>query len=388
MNTERNRIYFDNASTTKIDEEVLDTMIPFLKENFGNASSIHSYGKTAKVLLEDARDDIAEFIGASSKEIFFTNSGTESNNFAIKGIAFKLINSRKNHIISTSIEHSAVLDTLKYLENKFKFEVTYLKPDRKGKISTCELTNNIRPDTFLISIMHSNNEIGILNDIKTISELAKENDIFVHTDSVQSIGKTSFNVKELGVNFATLSAHKIYGPKGIAALYIKDKTPVEKFIHGGMQERDMRGGTENIAAIAGFRKAIELVKNNFEKDIKLYQSLKDYLVKKLNDAFGEKVLFNSSDEDSLPNILNISFDTDKLIFDEEMILIQLDLKGIAVSGGSACTAGTHKPSYVLTEIGRDKKSALGSLRISFGKENNFEEIDYFIDSLKSIVKDK
>lgn len=388
MNTERNRIYFDNAATTKIDTEVFDAMIPFLKENYGNASSIHSFGKTAKVLLEDTRDDIAEFIGANPKEIFFTGSGTESDNFALKGLALKFLSSNKNHIITSAIEHSAVLDTLKYLERKFNFKVTYLKTDSKGKISADELFTAINPDTFLISIMHSNNEIGILNDIKKISALAKENNIYVHTDSAQSIGKTLFNVKEFDVNFATISAHKIYGPKGIAALYIKDKTPVEKFIHGGMQERDMRGGTENIAAIAGFGKAIELLKKNFDKDVRHYQSLKNYLVKKLITVIGEKVLFNSSDTDSLPNIVNISFDTDKLFFDEEMILIKLDLKGIAVSGGSACTAGTHKPSYVLTELGRDKKSALGSLRISFGRENNFEEIDFFIDCLNKIISGK
>ncbi len=236
--------------------------------------------------------------------------------------------------------------------------------------------------------MHSNNETGVINDIKAVTEIAKEKNIFVHTDSVQSIGKTEFNVKDEGVNFATLSSHKIYGPKGIAALYIKDRTPVEKFIHGGMQERDMRGGTENIAAIAGLKKAIELLKRNSESDISHYGNLKYYLIKKLKAAFGESVLFNSREENSLPNIVNISFDPDTLSFEEEMILIQLDLKGIAVSGGSACTAGTHKPSHVLTELGRDRKTALGSVRISFGRKNTTEEIDYFIECLKEIVKEK
>lgn len=340
-------------------------------------------------MLEDARDSIAEFIGASPRELFFTNNGTESNNSALKGTAFNFLGTNKNHIITSSIEHLAVLESINYLESKFKFDVTYLKPDTDGKISHEDVRANIKPETFLISIMHSNNETGMINDLRSISEFANENGIIVHTDSVQSIGKTKFNTKDLNVNFATLSAHKIYGPKGIAALYIKDKTPVEKFIHGGKQERDMRGGTENIASIAGFKKAVELLKTGFEKDVQHYLSLKEYLTKELKRNFGESVLFNSgSDAFSLPNIINISFDRDKLLFDEEMILIQLDLKGIAVSGGSACTSGTHQPSHVLLELGRDKLSALGSLRISFSRNNTKEEIDYFINSLSEIVKEK
>lgn len=366
-------------------------MIPYLKENYGNASSNHSFGKSAKVLLEDARDTIAEFIGASPKEIFFTSGGTEAANFALKGTAFNFLNTQKNHIITSSVEHLAVLDTLKYLEKEFNFNVTYLKPSSDKKISVEEIESNIRPETFLISLMHSNNETGILNDIKAVSGIAEKNKIALHTDSVQSIGKTLFNVKNLNINFASISAHKIYGPKGIAALYIRDKTPSGKFIHGGKQERDMRGGTENIAAIAGFKKAIEILKTDFIKDTAHYLLLKTYLEKKLIQCFGKFVLFNSlksEEADSLPNIVNISFDRKKLIFDEEMIQIQLDLKGIAVSGGSACTSGTHQPSHVLMESGRDKLTALGSLRISFGRENTTEEIDYFIDCLKEFVKEK
>ena len=380
------RVYLDNAATTRIDDEVLDAMMPFLKEEYGNPSSIHSFGKSTKVMLEDTRDSIADFIGSSPKEIFFTGSGTESNNSAIKGIAYKFLNSQKNHIITTAIEHSAVLDSLKYLESKFNFLVTYLKTDDKGQISFDELSASVRPETFLISIMHSNNEIGIINDIKAVTDLAVINNIFVHTDSVQSIGKTQFNVKDLNVNSATMSAHKIYGPKGISALYIKDKTPVDKFIHGGMQERNMRGGTENIPAVAGFKKAIEILKKNMQNDISHYIKLKYYLTEKLTIDFGEAVMFNSANENSLPNIVNISFDKSKLDFDEEMILIKLDLMGVAVSGGSACTAGTHKPSYVLTELGRDKKTALGSIRISIGRDTTNEDIDFFVDSVKKIIK--
>ena len=380
--------YLDNASTTAIDPEVLDAMMPYLKENFGNASSIHSFGKSAKVLLEDARDIVAEFIGASSKEIFFTNSGTESNNFAIKGLAFNFLNSGNNHIISTSIEHSAVLDTLNFLQEKFKYEVTFIKPTPDGIILPEKIASAIKENTFLISVMHSNNETGIINDIKSISDLILGKDIFLHTDSVQSIGKTDFNVNELNINSATVSAHKIYGPKGIAALYVRDKTPVEKFIHGGMQERNMRGGTENIASIAGFKKAIELLNLNYEKDISHYRSLKDHLTEKLKAKYREGIIFNSGESNSLPNIVNISFDKNILEYDEEMVLIMLDLKGIAVSGGSACTAGTHKPSHVLTEIGLDQKTALGSVRISFGRNNTEDDVNIFVNALSEIVKPK
>ena len=383
------RIYFDNAATTEIDEEVLEAMMPYLREDFGNASSNHSFGKSAKVLLEDARDTISEFIGASPKEVFFTGGGTESNNFAIKGTALSFLGTDKNHIITSSTEHLAVIDTLKYLEKKFNFRVSFVKPDIDGRISAEKLRAHYTPKTFLVSVMHSNNETGIINNIKEITSDAYKNNIYVHTDSVQSIGKTYFNVKDLNVNFATLSAHKIYGPKGISALYIKDKTQTDKFMHGGKQERDMRGGTENIASIAGFKKAVEILNTDIKKDILHYSSLKNYLCSKLKQYYGDAVILNSAEgENSLPNIVNISFDRNKLDFDEEMLLIQLDLKGIAVSGGSACTSGTHQPSHVLLELGRDRLTALGSLRISFGRKNTTEETDIFMIALKDIIKEK
>ena len=383
------RIYFDNAATTEISEEVLEAMMPYLREDFGNASSNHSFGKSAKVLLEDARDTISEFIGASPKEVFFTGGGTESNNFAIKGTALRFLGTDKNHIITSSTEHLAVIDTLKYLEKKFNFRISFVKPDIDGRISAEKLRAHYTPKTFLVSVMHSNNETGIINNIKEITSDAYKNNIYVHTDSVQSIGKTYFNVKDLNVNFATLSAHKIYGPKGISALYIKDKTQTDKFMHGGKQERDMRGGTENIASIAGFKKAVEILNTDIKKDILHYSSLKNYLCSKLKQYYGDAVILNSAEgENSLPNIVNISFDRNKLDFDEEMLLIQLDLKGIAVSGGSACTSGTHQPSHVLLDLGRDRLTALGSLRISFGRKNTTEETDIFMIALKDIIKEK
>jgi len=383
-----NGIYLDNAATTKTDEDVLNEMIPFFSEYFGNASSLHSFGKKAKVILEDSRDFIAEFFDAASKDIVFTNSGTESNNHVIKGTAFKYLGSVKDHIISSSAEHSSVLDTLKYLENRFNFNVTYIKPDRFGRIDPAEVLNSVTDKTFLISLMHSNNETGAVTDIKSISDESADKSIFIHSDTVQSAGKLKLNLKDLNVNFANVSAHKIYGPKGIAALYIKDKTLTDKLLHGGKQERDLRGGTENIPLIAGFKKAVEILKSKMEKDVLHYEKLKLLLTNGLKEYYSDGIIFNSDFVNCLPNIVNISFDRNKLKFDEEMLLIQLDLKGIAVSGGSACTAGTLKPSHVLREIGHNEKTALGSLRISTGRNNSVDDIVFFMNALKEIVRVK
>ncbi|MBK6875730.1 MAG: cysteine desulfurase [Ignavibacteria bacterium] len=382
------RIYLDNASTTKIDSSVLEAMMPFLTDKFGNASSIHSFGKTAKVLLEDTRDLIASSLGVTSPEIFFTSGGTESNNFAIKGIATGFFGSKKIHIISSLAEHSAVLDTLKFLETKFDFDVTYLKPIPGGAVDPVDVENAVRESTFLIALMHSNNETGAITDIKKIADIAHSNEVVLHTDTVQSFGKLRLNIKELGSDTAIISAHKIYGPKGISALYIKKGTHVEKFLHGGMQERDMRGGTENIPAIAGFKRAVEMVNERLKEDVAHYLQLREILIQDLKYNFGEAVRFNSlaDIEMTLPNILNFSFDKNRVEFDDEMLLILLDLKGIAISGGSACTSGTHKPSHVLLALGYDAKSALGAVRVSFGRENTLHDVEKFVAALKEIVK--
>ncbi|MFC2093873.1 cysteine desulfurase family protein [Bacteroidota bacterium] len=366
--------------------EVYEAMLPYLEENFGNASSIHTFGKTAKVILEDARDLIANFLGAKPKEIFFTSGGTESNNFAIKGLSYRFLNSDKNHIITTTVEHSAVIEIVNYLKDRFGFRVTFVKPDKDGNIISDSIQNEIIPETFLISVMHSNNETGVINDIKALANIAKEKEIFLHSDTVQSIGKTEFDLKKLNIDFATLSAHKFYGPKGVGIAYIKEGTIVDKFIHGGGQERDMRGGTENIAGVVGLMKAVELLKQNFSNDVDHYVELGNYLIKKLEEVFNDKIIFNSRIKNSLPNIVNVSFKPDEFNFDYEMFLIMLDLKGIAVSSGSACTSGSIKPSRVLLEMGRDERTALSSLRISFGRDNTLDEVDHFITALKEIVK--
>ncbi len=380
------KIYLDSASTTLPGETVVAEMMPYFTEKYGNASSIHALGKPAKVALEDSRDIIAAFIGAKPKEIFFTSGGTESNNFALKGMALSHLNSGKNHIITSSIEHMAVLETMIYLSDRFGFDITYIEPESNGSISPGKIKDAVTDKTFLISIMHSNNEIGKINDIPAISATASENGIYVHTDSIQSFGKVKgLNVGELGVNTAVISAHKIYGPKGVSALYIKEGTKLDKFIHGGSQERDMRGGTENIPAIVGFRKAVETLNERMAQDLVHYNNLKNHTLERLRNELGDKIILNSGTSDSLPNIINFSLDPEKTSLDGEELLIKLDLKGISVSGGSACTSGTLKPSHVITALGRDDKTALLTVRVSFSRYNIKPEADYFVDSLKEII---
>ncbi|MGH2574084.1 MAG: cysteine desulfurase family protein [Ignavibacteria bacterium] len=379
-------VYLDNAATTKIDDRVLEAMLPYLKNEYGNASSVHKLGRAAKVMLEESREVIAEFIGASPSEIYFTSGGTEANNFALKGIAFNNLG-KKNHIVSTKIEHSAVLDTLDYLNQKFGFEITYVPVNKYGEVNLDFLNDAVSNKTFLICIMHSNNELGIINELEEISETANQRGIHLHTDSVQSIGKTDFNVKKIGCSTATLSAHKIYGPKGIGASYIKKGTEVDKFIHGGQQEREKRGGTENIPAVAGFKKATELLNENMDSDIAAYKNLKSKLILELKKIFKDKIIINSlENKNSLNNIVNISFDLKKVKLDPDTLLIKLDLKGIAVSSGSACTSGSIQPSHVLKAIGYDDTTAKSSLRISFGRYNTEKDVDYLAGTLKEIIE--
>lgn len=379
-------IYLDNAATTPIDPRVKEAILPWLGENYGNPSSVHEAGRIAKVMLEDTRDEFAAFIGARSSEIYFTSGGTEANNFAIKGSAFYNLG-KKDHIITTAIEHSAVLDTVEYLKKRFGINVTYLKTNEYGEIDLNELKNSVTDGTFLVSVMHSNNEIGVINDISSIAGLLKDTDIMLHSDMVQSLGKVKFDIKETGVNFASFSGHKIYGPKGLGVLYIKKDSPIDKFMHGGKQERDRRGGTENIPAIAGFKKAIELLNAEMDSDIEKASGLRNKLLAELNSQFSDKIIVNSAKEDGmyLPNIVSISFDPKTTKIDPDTLLIKLDMKSIAVSSGSACTSGSVQPSHVLKAIGYEDSSARSSLRISFGRFNTVSDIDSLIKALKEIV---
>lgn len=379
-------IYLDNAATTPIDPRVTEAMLPWIGENYGNPSSVHEAGRKAKVMLEDTRDIFAAFIGARSSEIYFTSGGTEANNFAIKGSAFYNLG-KKDHIITTTIEHSAVLDTVEYLKTRFGFNVTYLKTNKYGEIDLNELKDSVTDSTFLVSVMHSNNELGVINNISSIADLIKDTGIMLHSDMVQSLGKVKFSIEETGVNFASFSAHKIYGPKGLGVLYIKKDSPIDKFMHGGKQERDRRGGTENIPAIAGFKKAIELLKAEMDSDIEKASGLRHKLLAELNSQFSDKIIVNSAKQGGvyLPNIVNISFDPKTTKIDPDTLLIKLDMKSIAVSSGSACTSGSVQPSHVLKAIGYDDSTARSSIRISFGRFNTEADIESLIKGLKEIL---
>ena len=391
-------IYLDNAATTSLDPEVLEAMLPWLKGGYGNASSVHTMGRQAKVMIEDVRDLFADFIGARSSEIYFTSGGTEADNFAVKGITFSKFSeglftgSVRPHIISSAIEHSAIIDTLEYLKQRFDVEVTYLTPDRFGYIDPNDAEKAIRPETILITIMHSNNELGVINDTLPFARMAHNHNIPFFTDAVQSLGKVSLDVKQMECDAASFSGHKIYGPKGIGALFLKKDTLIDKFMHGGKQERDRRGGTENTAAIAGFGKAIELLKSRMKSDIEQYSKLRAQFVKAIGETFGSNVIFNSpgcgsgsGDVPYLPNIVSMSFNPESVKTDADTLLIKLDMKKIAVSSGSACTSGSVQPSHVLKAIGYDDRSARSSLRVSFGRFNTVGDVDTLVEALKDII---
>lgn len=377
-------IYFDNAASTRTDPEVVSAMMPYLTDLYGNPSSVHKEGKYLKVLVEEARENIAAFLGVKPKEIYFTSGGTEANNFAIKGLAFSNEDKTKNHLITSTIEHPAVLDTFMYLK-KFGYRVSLVAPGRNGIINPAEIEKLMTPETLLVSIMHANNELGSLNDVSAVSDLCKSHDVYFHSDTVQSVGKTEVKPKELGLDFMTLSAHKIYGPKGVGILYKDENARIDKYIHGGGQERDMRGGTENVASIAGMSKAVEILSHSLLKDIEHYRHLGGMIKKGLADTFGGSVSFNTDENNSVPNIVNVTFNHEKLNVPEGLLPVKLDLKGISVSGGSACSSGSLKPSKVLLEIGMDERTAQSSVRISVGRFNTEDEVVKLISALKEVL---
>lgn len=370
--------YFDHAATTYVKEAVLKEMIPFFNLEYGNPSSVYSIGRRAKRAIEDARHKVAKVINAKPKEIYFTGCGSESDNLAIKGIAHSL-NKKGNHIITTKIEHHAVLNTCKTLERQ-GFRVTYLNVDEYGLINLQELQNAICKETILISIMFANNEIGTIQPIEEIGKIAKENNIIFHTDSVQAIGSIEIDVEKLNIDSLSLSAHKFYGPKGIGVLYVKKRVKFNKFINGGHQERNKRAGTENVAGIVGLAKAMELAYRDLEEHNKKIKELRDYYVSQVKEKI-PYININGDMEKRLPGNSNISF----RFIEGESLLLNLDLKGICASSGSACTSGSLDPSHVLLAIGLSHEIAHGSLRISIGKYNTKEEIDYVVESLVEIV---
>ncbi|HHT50068.1 MAG TPA: cysteine desulfurase NifS [Eubacteriaceae bacterium] len=373
------RKYFDYSATTPVDSEVLNEMLPYFNNDFGNPSSVYSYGRDSKKAIENARYKIAKLINADAREIFFTGGGTESDNWAIKGIAIALKN-KGNHIITSSIEHHAVLHSCKYLE-KHGFRVTYLPVDKYGLISLEDLKSEINDRTILITIMFANNEIGTIQPIKEIGKIAKENNIYFHTDGVQAIGNTVIDVKDMNIDLLSISAHKIYGPKGIGALYIKKGIKIDPIIHGGAQERKKRAGTENVPGIVGFGKAAEIAYNNLDKNIQDLTNLRDKLIKGIFDNI-DYVILNGHPHNRLPGNVNISFQ----FIEGEALLLSLDMVGICGSSGSACTSGTLDPSHVLLAIGLSHEIAHGSLRLSIGKYTKEEDIDYLLQELPKIIK--
>ena len=372
-------VYLDNSATTKTDEEVVKAMLPYLQENYGNPSSIYRIGRENKKAIEEAREKVAIALNCEPNEVYFTAGGSESDNTAIKGIA-KSYKNKGNHIITSKIEHPAVLETCKQLE-KEGFEVSYIGVDERGIINLEELINEIKPSTTLITIMFANNEIGTIQPIKEIGEIAKKNDIIFHTDSVQAVGSIKIDVKELNIDSLSLSAHKFYGPKGIGALYVKNGVKFDKFIKGGHQERNKRAGTENVAGIVGLGKAIELAYQNLEVHNNKIKELRDYYVEQVKEKI-PYIKINGDMEKRLPGNSNISF----RFIEGEGLLLNLDLKGICASSGSACTSGSLDPSHVLLAIGLPHEIAHGSLRISIGKYNTKQEIDYLVENLVEIVE--
>lgn len=371
--------YFDNAATTKISKEVIDSMQPYLNEIYGNASSIYSIGRETKKAIEVAREKVAKAINADSNEIYFSGSGTEADNWAIKGIAFANQHKGK-HIITTNIEHHAVLHTCQYLE-KFGFETTYVPVKENGIVDVNDIKDAIREDTILISVMFANNEIGTIQPIKEIGELAKEKNIYFHTDAVQTIGNIPVDVKELNVDLLSLSAHKFHGPKGVGALYVRNGVNIDNLLHGGGQEKRRRASTENIAGIVGLGTAIEITTKNIDEKVKYLIKLREKTINGLIENIPD-IIVNGDREERLPGNVNVCF---KYI-EGESILLHLDQYGICASSGSACTSGSLEPSHVLLAIGLPHEIAHGSLRLSFSEENTEEEVDYLLEKLPPIIK--
>ena len=375
---EGKKIYFDNASTTKPSNEVVREMMQTYVTDYGNPSSLHSFGRDSVALVDKAREQIAKAIGAKPNEIYFTSGGTEANNWAIRGLAYAN-RTKGNHIITSKIEHPSILEECKKLENE-GFEVTYLDVDEKGVVKLEDLLHYITNKTILISIMSANNEVGTIQHIQAIAKTANEKGIKFHTDAVQAVGSLVFNVDAMGIDAMSISSHKINGPKGVGALYVRNGVKIDSLIVGGKQERGLRGGTQNVPAIVGFGKAMELARAEMVSKNKKVRVLSEYLLKKLDENF-EDIKFNGHLAQRIPGIVNVSFDYIKA----ESIITILDLNGIAVSAGSACSAGTVEISHVLKAMGLDDIMAQGAIRISLSASNTKEEIDYFIEKLIPIV---
>ena len=372
-------IYVDNAATTKIEEAVLEEMLPYLKEEYGNPSSIYALGRRARKAIEIAREQVAKVIHAKPNEIYFTGCGSEADNMALKGIIYA--NQKKgNHIITSQIEHPAILDTCKMLE-KQGYTVNNVPVDENGIIQLETLEKAITEKTILISVMFANNEIGTIQPIKEISKIAKKYGILFHTDAVQAVGNIEIDVQELGIDLLSMSGHKFHGPKGVGALYVRSGVTFEKFMNGGHQERNKRAGTENVASIVGMGKAITLANEHLEENRQKMEELRECYFEQITQRV-PYIKVNGDRKNRLPGNANISFQ----FIEGESLLLNLDMKGICASSGSACTSGSLDPSHVLLAIGLPHELAHGSLRVTFSKDNTKEEVDYIVNSIVEIVE--
>jgi cysteine desulfurase len=374
------KLYLDNAATTRVKKEVIEEMSQYFNELYGNPSSqLYELGRKSKEAVEKARKTLADFINADEKEIYFTAGGTESDNWALKGVAFANLNKGKNHIITTKIEHHAILHTCEYLE-KFGVETTYLDVDRYGLVDIEQLKESIKPETMLISVMFANNEIGTIQPIEEIGKIAKEHGILFHVDAVQAFGSIRIDVNKLNIDLMSMSAHKLGGPKGIGAMYIRKGTRIDNFIHGGGQERGRRAGTEGVQNIVGFGKAVEIASRNLDERAERLTALRNRLIEGIKNNIPDVVL-NGHPTRRLPNNVNFSF---KYV-EGESILLLLDMEGICASSGSACTSGSLDPSHVLLATGLDHGTAHGSIRFTLSEEITEEDIDFTIETMKNII---
>jgi len=372
------RIYLDYAATTPTDPEVVKAMQPYFTEAFGNPSSIHYFGREAKKALEDSRLTLAEFLGAKPEEIIFTSGGTESDNLALIGVT-QALEKKGNHIITSAVEHHAVYEPAKFLENK-GFKVTYLKVDKTGLVDPDDVRKVITDKTILISVMHANNEIGTIQPVTEIGKIAKERGIYFHTDAVQTVGHIPVNVNDLNVDLLSLAGHKFYGPKGVGAIYVRKGTRISRFLQGGDQERGRRASTHNVSGIVGLAKSIELCKEKMNEEAKQQAAWRDRLLKEIPAKISD-IHLNGHPFKRLPNNVNFSF----AYIEGESLLLNLDILGIAASTGSACTSASLEPSHVLLATGIPHELAHGSLRISMGRWNTDEDIDYLLEQLPKVV---
>jgi cysteine desulfurase len=372
-------VYLDHNATTPVHPEVIQAMLPYFTEKFGNASSIHASGREAKAALEDARAKCARILGCKESEIYFTSGGTESDNFAIKGTAFAN-RSRGKHVITSPIEHHAVVVSCEFLEAE-GFEVTYLPVDSSGLVDPDDLRRALRPDTILVTIMHANNETGIVQDLKSLTRVAREARVYFHTDAVQSTGKIPYKISDLDCDLLSISAHKLYGPKGVGLIFIRSGTKIQAWNQGGGHEKGRRAGTENVAGVAGLTMALEIAERDMAKETAKLNSLTVRFYEKLQEIIPD-IHFNGDFKRRVPNTLNISF---KGVEGEAMILT-LDMHGISVSSGSACTSGATQASHVLMAMGLPGELAHGSIRFSFGRSNTDDDIDYVVGILQKEVK--